>query len=73
MNGTASEFDIIFNGASYRLSGKTTISMLIEKMGIKNRRIAVELNQEIVPKSGHSETFLEEGDHLEVVHAIGGG
>ena len=44
--------------------------VLLEMVG---RRVAVELNQEIVPKSQHTSTVLKQGDVVEVVHAIGGG
>ena len=46
---------------------------LIETMQLGERRVAVELNLEIVPRSRHAETVLQDGDRVEVVHAIGGG
>jgi sulfur carrier protein len=50
-----------------------TIAALLELLQLGERRIAVELNLDIVPRSLHSNTLLREGDALEIVHAIGGG
>ncbi len=50
-----------------------TIAALLVHLGIAQKRIAVELNQQIVPKSKHTDTILNEGDVVEVVQAIGGG
>ncbi|WP_428037058.1 sulfur carrier protein ThiS [Amphritea sp.] len=61
------------NGDSLELQEGTSVAGLIEKMELGERRVAVELNLEIVPRSRHAETLLQEGDRVEVVHAIGGG
>ena len=50
-----------------------TLSALVEKLGMKPDRVAVELNLDIVPRDRWSVTTLNEGDHLEVVHFVGGG
>jgi sulfur carrier protein len=50
-----------------------TVARLVEQMGYAGKRIAVELNGEIVPKSRHAETPLASGDRLEIVVAVGGG
>lgn len=50
-----------------------TLVALVEKLGMKPDRVAVELNRDIVPRDLWSETKLNEGDHLEVVHFVGGG
>lgn len=50
-----------------------TILVLVEKLGMKPDRVAVELNRDIVPRERWSETVLNEGDRLEVVHFVGGG
>jgi sulfur carrier protein len=50
-----------------------TLAHLIEKLGMKPDRVAVELNRNIVPRSQWAETNLAEGDHLEIVHFVGGG
>ncbi|MEH6578117.1 MAG: sulfur carrier protein ThiS [Amphritea sp.] len=61
------------NGDSIQLQEGATITTLIEQMELGGRRVAVELNLEIVPRSQHPETVLSEGDRVELVHAIGGG
>ena len=50
-----------------------TLSALVETLGMKADRVAVELNREIVPRGQWTETALKEGDRLEVVHFVGGG
>jgi len=51
----------------------STLSQLVEILGMKADRLAVELNREIVPRDRWSETALGEGDRLEIVHFVGGG
>ena len=50
-----------------------TLSVLVEKLGMKVDRVAVELNRDIVPRDRWAETTLHDGDRLEVVHFVGGG
>ena len=50
-----------------------TLAQLIEQLGMKQDRVAVELNRNIVPRDQWAETNLAEGDHLEIVHFVGGG
>jgi sulfur carrier protein len=50
-----------------------TLTGLIESLGMKPDRVAVELNRDIVPRERWSETHLKDGDRLEVVHFVGGG
>jgi sulfur carrier protein len=50
-----------------------TLAVLVETLGMKPDRVAVELNREIVPRDRWAETQLNEGDRLEVVHFVGGG
>lgn len=64
---------IQLNGDARALAGEPTIGELIASLGLTGRRIAVEVNEEIVPRSQHDATRLAEGDRVEIVHAIGGG
>jgi sulfur carrier protein len=64
---------IQLNGEPYELANGQTIADLLAGLELTGRRVAVELNQDIVPRSLHSDTALREGDRVEVVHAIGGG
>ena len=61
------------NGEEKTFSSPLTLTALIESMGMKADRVAVELNREIVPRSSWAETKLAEGDKLEIVHFVGGG
>jgi sulfur carrier protein len=64
---------IVLNGVDHDLSDGTTIEALVKSQNLTNRRIAVEVNGAIVPKSLHADTALTEGDRVEIVHALGGG
>ena len=50
-----------------------TLAALVEILGMKADRVAVELNRDIVPRDRWSSTHLTDGDRLEVVHFVGGG
>ncbi|AWV08311.1 sulfur carrier protein ThiS [Marilutibacter maris] len=64
--------DITLNGEPRRTDA-TTIAALIENEGLGQRRVAVEVNGEIVPRGRHAEHALADGDRVEIVHALGGG
>jgi sulfur carrier protein len=64
---------IQLNGESLELPDGETVAALIARMDLTGRRVAVELNLDIVPRSQHANTVLNDGDNVEVVHAIGGG
>ncbi|HUO15615.1 MAG TPA: sulfur carrier protein ThiS [Verrucomicrobiae bacterium] len=50
-----------------------TVAALVDVLGIKSDRVAIELNREIVPRDRWQQTQLREGDRLEIVHFVGGG
>jgi sulfur carrier protein len=54
-------------------AGPFTLADLVDKLGMKSDRVAVELNREIVPRDRWVETNLKGGDRLEIVHFVGGG
>ncbi|KRW61539.1 sulfur carrier protein ThiS [Pseudomonas sp. TTU2014-080ASC] len=64
---------IQLNGEAYELPDGETVASLLVRLELTGRRVAVELNLDIVPRSEHATTVLREGDQVEVVHAIGGG
>ncbi|REH40212.1 sulfur carrier protein ThiS [Paraperlucidibaca baekdonensis] len=64
---------IRLNGESLELAEGSTISDLIAAQDLLGRRIAIECNGEIVPRSQHASHVLSANDALEIVHAIGGG
>ncbi|MDK8462904.1 sulfur carrier protein ThiS [Marinobacter sp. SS13-12] len=61
------------NGDPMELPDEATVAVLIERLVLAGKRLAVEVNEDIVPRSQHTEFRLSEGDRVEVVHAIGGG
>jgi sulfur carrier protein len=63
---------LTINGES-QSSTAETLSALIETLGMKPDRVAIELNREIVPRDQWPQTALHEGDRLEIVHFVGGG
>jgi len=65
--------DITLNGAPLQLAAPLSVAGLLENQGLAGKRVAVECNGEIVPKSRHAETLLSSGDRLEIVVAVGGG
>ena len=64
---------LILNGAPRPLEAPMTVAALLATIGLDGRKIAVERNEEIVPRSAYAETWLQPGDCLEIVHFIGGG
>jgi len=64
--------NIIINGERQD-SSADTLSALVDQLGMKSDRVAVELNRKIVPRDRWAETRLAEGDQLEIVHFVGGG
>lgn len=64
---------LTINGAERRIAPPATVSALLGEMGMAGKRIAIERNGEIVPRSRYAETTLADGDRLEIVVAVGGG
>ncbi len=64
---------IELNGDQMQIVEGLTLSGLVNELGLADKRIAIELNLEIIPRSQHETTRLQESDKVEIVHAIGGG
>ena len=64
---------IQLNGRHHELAGSISLAALVEKLGLDVRKVAVECNLEIVPRSAYAATLLHEGDRLEIVNFVGGG
>jgi thiamine biosynthesis protein ThiS len=64
---------LIINGNEQSFADSLTLAQLIEQLGMKDDRVAAELNREIVSRAQWSETSLGDGDRLEIVHFVGGG
>lgn len=65
--------EIIVNGEKRQVPAEYTAAQLVEEMGMAGRRVAMEVNLEIVPRSEYGKHAFSEGDRIEVVQAIGGG
>lgn len=65
--------ELVVNGEVRSFSAPLTLGQLVEMLDLAGKRIAIERNGEIVPRSQHAETQLVNGDHLEIVVAVGGG
>jgi len=64
---------IVLNGERQQVNDNTSISQLLRSLNLENRRLAVEINQQIIPRSDFERRILNEQDKVEIVQAIGGG
>ena len=64
---------IVLNGREEDIETGTTVAGLVAAAGLADRRVAIEVNREIVPRSDYARRALVADDRVEVVHAIGGG
>ena len=64
---------ITVNGTAQRYEQPLALAELLERMALAGKKIAVEKNGEIVPKSAHGATLVLDGDRFEIVVAVGGG
>ena len=65
--------DVVVNGSPEQVREGFTVAELLERLGKKPLGLAVEVNQEVVPRSRHAETRLRSGDRVEIVHMVAGG
>ena len=65
--------NIVLNGEPRALATPLSVLQLLRAEGLGERRVAVEVNGGIVPRSRHAEHLLGDGDRVEIVHALGGG
>ncbi|MDE5582314.1 MAG: sulfur carrier protein ThiS [Ruminococcus sp.] len=63
---------VTINGESCDMSGKT-VAEILEHLGYNLKRVAVEMNENIVPKAMYGETTAQDGDKIEIVRFVGGG
>jgi sulfur carrier protein len=64
---------VIVNGSTQELDSQATVAQLLEKLELAPIRVAVELNEELVPRKEFNRTGLSPGDRLEIVTFVGGG
>lgn len=65
--------NIVVNGKPREVMQPTSVAALLEQLDVPLRGVAVEVNQEVVPRSRHGEQLLADGDRLEIVTLVGGG
>ena len=65
--------NIMLNGEAREVPTNTTIAALLDSLELAGRRLAVEINEDLVTRSQFDTHRLNEGDHVEIVQAIGGG
>ena len=65
--------NILVNGNNQQFDDGLTAAQLVEKLGLQGKRIAMEVNQEIVPRSSYESFRLNESDKVEIINAVGGG
>ena len=64
---------IRINGQPHPIEDNLSLADLIQILGLQDKRLAIELNQSIIPRSLHQQTILSNGDQVEIIHAVGGG
>ena len=64
---------IQLNGSAHQLAQSCSLASLVQQLDLGGKRIAIEVNDELVPRSEHAQYALAEGDRVEIVQAIGGG
>jgi len=64
---------VMLNGEPREIAAPATVAALLAAIGLDTRKVAVERNEAIVPRSAYAATLLASGDSLEIVHFIGGG
>ena len=65
--------NIIVNGESQSLEADANLEQLLEMLGLSGKRVAVEVNRDIVPRSDYNSFKLNDNETIEIVNAIGGG
>ncbi|MBT5098594.1 sulfur carrier protein ThiS [Gammaproteobacteria bacterium] len=65
--------EIILNGAAKQVPQQSSIKDLLAEIGVLGERVAIELNQEVVPKSEYASRQLQAADQIEIIQAVGGG
>ena len=64
---------ITVNGKKYKIKEKQNILMLLKKLGFKMSKVAVEINQDLIPRETYKSVTLKKGDKVEIVTFLGGG
>ena len=73
MDAQTPEITIFVNGEPTRVASDCTVEQLKASLDVGQRRIAIELNEDVVPRSEHASRQLRDHDRIEIIRAIGGG
>lgn len=73
MDGAGTAMQVTVNGEAKLVDGPLTVAQMLTRFGLDSRKVAVERNLEIVPRSGYEREPVRDGDRFEIVHFIGGG
>jgi sulfur carrier protein len=73
MSDSAIQITIQVNGNPQTLPEGSSIETLLEQLKLSGQRIAVEHNEDVIPRSEYAQTALQAGDRVEIIRAIGGG
>jgi len=72
-NPTPVSLQITLNGDPYEIEGDPRLAALLERLNMKSSRVAVEINQRIIPKAEFAATEIKAGDSVEIINFVGGG
>jgi sulfur carrier protein len=72
-SGNITMTSIVLNGETRQIDDNCSIEQLLKSLDLENKRLAVEINQTIIPRSHFSDHILNDSDRVEIVQAIGGG
>ena len=64
---------IELNGQNTQIEESCSIKQMLEKLKLQEKRLAVEVNQVVIPRADHATFLLSAGDHVEIIQAVGGG
>lgn len=73
MTGGLENLQVVVNGRLQDLAAGTTLSALLAELKVPSKGVAVEVNEQIVPRASHESWQLNSGDRVEVVSFVGGG
>jgi thiamine biosynthesis protein ThiS len=64
---------VTINGEETELSSAITVTALVESLGLTSKRVAVEINRDVLSRERWNETTVQDSDHIEIVQFVGGG
>ncbi|MGH7837698.1 MAG: sulfur carrier protein ThiS [Candidatus Binataceae bacterium] len=73
MSSEADAFEVLLNGEPHVVAGDAQLTALIDQLKLRRGRVAVEINQVVIPKADWSSVVLRPGDTIEIVNFVGGG